>query len=80
MKKSVKNPAAEPPKRTASVYKVVKQYTQGVPVKCTDVIPAAGATIEQIGALLKKKHDIDPKKTKGYISCLSANGFVKRVV
>jgi hypothetical protein len=74
-KKPVKKPAA----RAASVYKVVKQFESGVRAHCTSVIPAAGATIEQIGALLKKKHDIDPKKAKGYVSWLSANGFVKRV-
>jgi hypothetical protein len=62
-----------------TVYKVKKQFKGGVKEQCTSVIPAKGATVEQIGALIKKKFSIDPKKAKGYVSWLAANGYLTRV-
>jgi len=62
-----------------TVYKVKKQFDGGVRGQTTEVIPAKGATVEQIGALLKKKHGIDPKKAKSYVNWLSANGYLTRV-
>jgi hypothetical protein len=79
-KKPAKKPAtAKTAGRPASVYKVVKNFPNGVRAQCMDVIPAAGATIEAIGAALQRKHKIEARKAAGYIHWLASNGYVKHV-
>jgi hypothetical protein len=62
-----------------AVYKVKKKFGSGVRQQCIDVIPAKGATVEVIGAAMKKKFDVDPKKARSYVSWLTANGYLTRI-
>lgn len=76
--KAAKKPAAAARARrnADAVYKVKKKFAGGVREQCQSVIPAKGATVEAIGAAMKKKFSVDPKKARNYVSWLTANGYL----
>jgi hypothetical protein len=79
-KKAVKA-AAKPAKLVigdnalATVYKVKKQFPNGVRADFTKAIPKSGAPLRAIA----KKAGVEVRKARGYAYWLASNGFLTRV-
>lgn len=59
----------------ATVYKVKKQFPNGVRADFTKAIPKAGAPLSTIA----KKAGVEVRKARGYAYWLASNGFLTRV-
>jgi hypothetical protein len=81
-KKSGKSEKKEPRESSGgdSTFKVTKKFKGGIKEEVQGLIPAKGATLEQVVKAAKaKKIDKTAKHIRSYLNWLAANGYLKRV-